>query len=107
SLRGATVPAPRCLHSRPARRSSDLDEDVFAVYLRAKAQADADVRASGLHYTIVRPGMLSDEPGHGRVHAARHVERGAIPRDDVRSEEHTSALQSREKLVCRPLLAKT
>lgn len=59
------------------------DEDVFAVYLRAKAQADADVRASGLHYTIVRPAMLTDEPGRGRVHAARHVERGPIPRDDV------------------------
>lgn len=58
-------------------------EDVFAVYLRAKAQADADVRASGLHYTVVRPGMLSDEPGRGRVRAARHVERGPVPRDDV------------------------
>jgi uncharacterized protein YbjT (DUF2867 family) len=59
------------------------DEDPMSVYLQAKAQADADVRASGLHYTIVRPGMLTDEPGHGRVHAARHVERGAIPREDV------------------------
>ncbi len=59
------------------------DDDIFSVYLRAKAQADADVRASGLHYTIVRPGMLTDEPGHGRIHAARHVERGAISREDV------------------------
>ncbi|MBF6618956.1 MAG: SDR family oxidoreductase [Patulibacter sp.] len=59
------------------------DADPMSVYLQAKAQADADVRASGLHYTIVRPGMLTDEPGHGRIHAARHVERGAIPREDV------------------------
>ncbi|MFA4928006.1 MAG: SDR family oxidoreductase [Patulibacter sp.] len=59
------------------------EDDPMTVYLQAKAQADADVRASGLHYTIVRPGMLEDEPGHGRIHAARHVERGAIPREDV------------------------
>lgn len=58
-------------------------DDVYAEYQRAKAQADADVRASGLHYTIVRPAMLTDEDGHGRVHAARHVERGPIPRADV------------------------
>jgi uncharacterized protein YbjT (DUF2867 family) len=58
-------------------------DDVFTEYLRAKAQADADVRQSGLHYTIVRPAMLTDEQGHGRVHAARHVERGPIPREDV------------------------
>jgi uncharacterized protein YbjT (DUF2867 family) len=58
-------------------------DDAMAVYLRAKAQADADVRSSGLHYTIVRPAMLTDEEGHGRVHAARHVERGPIPRADV------------------------
>lgn len=58
-------------------------DDVYAEYQRAKAQADADVRASGLHYTIVRPAMLTDEDGHGRIHAARHVERGPIPRADV------------------------
>ena len=58
-------------------------DDVYAEYQRAKAQADADVRASGLHYTIVRPAMLTDDDGHGRVHAARHVERGPIPRADV------------------------
>lgn len=58
-------------------------DDVYAEYQRAKAQADADTRASGLHYTIVRPALLTDEDGHGRVHAARHVERGPIPRADV------------------------
>ncbi|MEV4422399.1 SDR family oxidoreductase [Patulibacter sp. NPDC049589] len=58
-------------------------DDVYSEYQRAKAQADADVRASGLHYTIVRPALLTDEEGHGRVHAARHVERGPIPRADV------------------------
>jgi nucleoside-diphosphate-sugar epimerase len=56
---------------------------VFGEYLRAKAAADAKVRDSGLDYTIVRPGRLTDDPGSGRVHAAESVERGEIPRDDV------------------------
>lgn len=59
------------------------DGDVFSVYLRAKARADAQVMASDRQWTIVRPGRLTDEPGTGRVALARHVERGAIPREDV------------------------
>jgi uncharacterized protein YbjT (DUF2867 family) len=57
--------------------------DVFGEYLRAKAAADADVAASGLEYTIVRPGGLTTDPGTGRVNAAPSVPRGSIPRDDV------------------------
>jgi uncharacterized protein YbjT (DUF2867 family) len=53
-------------------------------YLEAKAEADAYVVASGLDYTIVRPGSLSDDPGTGRVRATRDLgHRGPIPRDDV------------------------
>ncbi len=52
-------------------------------YLDAKAEADAAVAASGLAYTIVRPGGLTDDPGTGRVSAADTLERGSIPRDDV------------------------
>jgi uncharacterized protein YbjT (DUF2867 family) len=58
-------------------------DDTFAVYLRAKGKADAELMESGLAYAIVRPGHLTDEPGTGRVHLDRHVERGEIPRDDV------------------------
>jgi nucleoside-diphosphate-sugar epimerase len=58
-------------------------DDTFAVYLRAKGKADADLAASGLAYTIVRPGGLTDDPGTGRVSAAERVERGDISRDDV------------------------
>jgi uncharacterized protein YbjT (DUF2867 family) len=57
--------------------------DVFGEYLRAKAAADADLAASGLRYTIVRPGGLTNDPGTGRVNAAASVPRGQIPRDDV------------------------
>lgn len=59
------------------------DDDVFSVYLRAKADADHRVRSSGLDYTIVRPGALTDDAPTGRVRAARHVDRGSIPRADV------------------------
>jgi uncharacterized protein YbjT (DUF2867 family) len=58
-------------------------DDVFAVYLRAKGEADAELQASGLDYTIVRPGGLTDDPGTGRVNLGDDVGRGEIPRDDV------------------------
>src|SRR3712207_9349356 len=57
----------------------------FAVYLQAKHDADEALRASGLDYTIVRPGMLSDDAGTGRVNVGERLERGAVPRDDVAS----------------------
>lgn len=59
-------------------------DEVFAVYLRAKADADHAVADSGLDYTIVRPGRLTDDEGTGRIEAAEHLgRRGQIPRDDV------------------------
>lgn len=61
------------------------DDDVFSVYLRAKARADERLMASDLDWTIVRPGRLTDDPGTGRVRLARHVPRGAVPREDVAS----------------------
>jgi uncharacterized protein YbjT (DUF2867 family) len=53
-------------------------------YLEAKAEADEYLMASGLEYTIVRPGSLTDEPGTGRVHLSRELGgHGDVPRDDV------------------------
>ena len=53
-------------------------------YQEAKAAADEALRESGLHFTIVRPGMLTDDPGTGLVDAAPSLgRRGSIPRDDV------------------------
>ncbi len=52
-------------------------------YLEAKAEADEVLAASGLDFTIVRPGSLTDEPGTGRVAAGPEVGRGEIPREDV------------------------
>jgi uncharacterized protein YbjT (DUF2867 family) len=53
-------------------------------YLEAKGEADAALRSSGLEWTIVRPGRLTNEPGAGRVEAAPRLGRhGEVPRDDV------------------------
>jgi len=55
----------------------------FGAYLRAKFEADEAVRASGLDYTVVRPGGLIDDPGTGLVTIAEDTGRGQIPRADV------------------------
>jgi uncharacterized protein YbjT (DUF2867 family) len=58
-------------------------DDTFSVYLRAKGRADDAVRASGLDWTVVRPGSLTNGPGTGRVRLSESVPRGQVPRDDV------------------------
>lgn len=53
-------------------------------YYGAKAAADKAVVESGLDYTIVRPGMLTDDPGTGKVEIAESLDRsGSVARDDV------------------------
>jgi uncharacterized protein YbjT (DUF2867 family) len=52
-------------------------------YQEAKGEADERLTQSGLAYTIVRPGRLTDGPGTGHVAAGPDVERGDIPRADV------------------------
>lgn len=58
-------------------------DDVFQVYLRAKFEADEALRQSGLDFTVVRPGRLTDDPGAGMIALGPELERGAIPRPDV------------------------
>ncbi|MDT0267721.1 NAD(P)H-binding protein [Streptomyces sp. DSM 44915] len=59
-------------------------DPVFAAYLRAKGAADADLRArSGLDWTVLRPGRLTDDPGTGRVWLAPRTGYGTVTRDDV------------------------
>jgi uncharacterized protein YbjT (DUF2867 family) len=53
-------------------------------YFEAKRDADEAVQASGLDWTIVRPGRLTDEPGTGTVDIGRALgPLRDIPRDDV------------------------
>ncbi|MGA5463355.1 NAD(P)H-binding protein [Mycobacterium sp. NPDC050041] len=68
----------------PAAADDAADDEVFVAYLRAKGAADDYVAArSALDTTIVRPGMLTDDPGNGRVRIAESTGRGSIPRADV------------------------
>src|SRR5204863_9203180 len=79
----------RDLHSFPTRRSSDLSLD-----------------------PRVRPDLGTElarrrgDGGGDRTHSARGVSPTAQLAEWVRSEEHTSELQSRRDLVCRLLLEK-
>jgi uncharacterized protein YbjT (DUF2867 family) len=57
--------------------------DVFGEYLRAKAAGDEALRESGLAYTIVRPGGLTDDAPTGAVKLGDRLDRGQIPRADV------------------------
>lgn len=57
--------------------------EVFEEYLRAKAAADRALEVSGLHWTIVRPGRLTDDPPTGRVAVGDRLDRGEVPRGDV------------------------
>lgn len=57
--------------------------DAMRPYLEAKADADAAVAESDLDWTIVRPGMLTDDPGTGLVAVGPALDRGPIARDDV------------------------
>src|SRR5215210_6476551 len=53
-------------------------------YQQAKHDADEALAASGLDWTIVRPGGLTDVPGSGRVALAERLGRsGSVPRQDV------------------------
>ena len=70
--------------SAMAADTFDADSsEIFQVYLRAKSEADAALRASDLDWTVVRPGGLTDAPGEGKVTVGTSVERGTIPRADV------------------------
>jgi uncharacterized protein YbjT (DUF2867 family) len=53
-------------------------------YLEAKAEADRRVADSGLDWTIVRPGRLTNDAGTGRVLLSEDMStRGEVPREDV------------------------
>ena len=57
--------------------------EVYGEYLRAKAEADRALEASGLNHTIVRPGRLTDDPPSGRVTIGNDLPGGEVSRADV------------------------
>ncbi|MET9799250.1 SDR family oxidoreductase [Streptomyces sp. NPDC006368] len=59
-------------------------DEIFDAYLRAKGAADAYVRAKrGLDWTILKPGILTNDAGTGLVRLEASTGRGPVPRDDV------------------------
>jgi uncharacterized protein YbjT (DUF2867 family) len=82
AARAAGVPRYAIVSSVGAEDPPD-DDEVFSVYLRAKAEADRALVASDRDWTIVRPGFLTDDPGTGRVLIQSEPIRSKVTRDDV------------------------
>ena len=61
----------------------NVDAGIFQVYLYAKGGADADLRTRDLDWTIVRPGMLTDDAPTGQVTINPDQQRQPITRGDV------------------------
>lgn len=55
----------------------------FAPYVVAKRYADIWLRESDLDYTIIHPGVLTNDEGTGMVQLGEQVDRFEIPREDV------------------------
>src|SRR5699024_731182 len=55
----------------------------FAPYVVAKHYADVWLRDTELDYTIVHPGLLTNEVGTGKIEAASKVRRAEVPREDI------------------------
>ncbi|WP_127573110.1 SDR family oxidoreductase [Georgenia faecalis] len=65
------------------RGGAGIEDEVMAAYMEAKKEADDDLAARDLDWTIVRPGALTDAPGTGRVRLAHKTGSGEVPREDV------------------------
>src|SRR3954453_10232410 len=62
----------------------EIDPDSpMRIYLEAKRDAALALQDSGLRWTIVRPGGLTNDPGTGSVALAQRLPFGQITRDDV------------------------
>ncbi|WP_010529709.1 SDR family oxidoreductase [Lentibacillus jeotgali] len=57
----------------------------FAPYVAAKHYADEWLKGTGLDYTIIHPGLLTNDDGIGQVNAGAKVERDEVPREDIAS----------------------
>src|SRR5205814_6505215 len=84
-------PNPPPFHSFPTRRSSDLSSRKITTGRCARARANSSA--------TLRP----DSPSHFSMRSLALTARKPAP---IRSEEHTSELQSLRHLVCRLLLEK-
>ncbi|MGI2327010.1 SDR family oxidoreductase [Planococcus sp. YIM B11945] len=65
-----------------ADRRENWSEDMAPYYV-AKHHADNILRSSGLAYTIVRPGGLTNDQATGKIRLGENLDTGTIPREDV------------------------
>lgn len=61
----------------------DQGDRLVRSILMAKQVSDGALRRSGMVWTIVRPGTLTDEHPSGRVKISGHLEPGSVSRADV------------------------
>src|SRR5207249_7184546 len=88
------------LHSFPTRRSSDLEGDIEDLVRVRPDDAPPLVDEIGRDERAEQQALRADERPEGHLAVVEPHARV------VRSEEHTSELQSRFDLVCRLLLEK-
>src|SRR5690606_41859669 len=102
-------------HSPPTPLSTLSLHDALPIFMAVHVKAEEpllanerlDARRIGKHHLDLDPEVLPhpiDETVRLRVEAARIEREHAERTPALRSEEHTSELQSRENLVCRLLL---
>jgi uncharacterized protein YbjT (DUF2867 family) len=61
----------------------ESSSEAMRPYYDAKGEADAKLAQSGLAFTIVRPGALTNDRGSGHIRAGHDIGSGSISRDDV------------------------
>ncbi|MFD2630114.1 SDR family oxidoreductase [Oceanobacillus kapialis] len=72
------------ISSFDTRRQAIQDApESFAPYVAAKHYADEWLRASDLDYTIVHPGLLTNDEGTGQITAGMDLDASEISREDV------------------------
>jgi uncharacterized protein YbjT (DUF2867 family) len=81
----AGVPRYLLISAMGLERADKLrPDDVFGVYLQAKAESEQDLRERDLQWTILRPGRLTDGAGTGLVKLGPPpLEPGSVSRQDV------------------------
>src|SRR5690606_40589620 len=95
------------LHSVPTRRSSDLIGGISKIHIQRQFQPAAERCAvDGAKHRYGAIGHGQNGPLNQQMLRPPGVIIHGVALLQIRSEEHTSELQSRENLVCRLLLEK-
>src|SRR5690625_5903702 len=93
---------PYCPHSCPTRRSSDLITD--STDYSTKKPTDFPIMED--FYKLCEAEFMTYDKQRKYLYTEETLQQVCLGIHSMRSEEHTSELQSRGHLVCRLLLAK-